>query len=138
MFGEHKIEIVPKNNQVPTGTVESPIDVTTTYVVKYNGQVLPEAMNKDKALSIPPNTPEDKEALAMIVVPLPSISGNTVPIVKVISPAIGISVLFDGASVTIEVNSLILLQNDTSKWIEHNRYSKRPEFPLFWLKVRAT
>ena len=104
MLEGHKIEIVPKDNQVPTGTVESPIDVTTKYVVKYNGQVMPEAMtNKDKPMSIPPNTPEDKEALAMIVVPMPAITGNTVPIVKIISPATGLSVLFDGSSVTVEV-----------------------------------
>jgi len=102
MFKDHKIEFVPKTEgSVPAGSPQQPIDVKSLYVVKHNGQVLADALTPEKRTTIPPNTPEDKQELADVMLIKPETSGNKDHIIGLFSYTTGIRVLFDGSSVTI-------------------------------------
>jgi hypothetical protein len=102
MFEGHKIEFVPKNEgSVPAPTKDQPIDVKSLYQVKYNGQVLADALNPEKRTTIPPNTPEEKQEVADIMLVKPESSGNKVEIVAFVSRVTGLKVMFDGSSITV-------------------------------------
>jgi len=101
MFEGHRVEIVPKNEGSIPATPTSPIDVKSLYQIKYNGQVLADAMTPEKRTTIPPNTPEDKQEVADIWMVTPETSGNKDHIIGLFSHVTGVKVLFDGTSVTI-------------------------------------
>jgi hypothetical protein len=100
LFKGHRIEIVPKSGQVPSGDASRPVGIKN-FVVKYNGQELPDALTAEKRTTIPPNTPQDKQEVADIMLIKPETSGNSEPIVGVFAYPVGLAVLFDGSSVTV-------------------------------------
>jgi hypothetical protein len=100
LFKGHRIEIVPKSGQVPTGEPSQPIGVKS-YTVKYNGQELPDALNLEKRTIIPPTTPQDKQELADVKLIKPEVSGNKEPVIAIYSKPAGLLVFFDGSSVTV-------------------------------------
>ncbi|OQV21904.1 Vitellogenin-6 [Hypsibius exemplaris] len=102
MFEGHKIEFVPKTEgAAPAVQPNQPIDVKSLYVVKYNGQVLADALTPEKRTTIPPNTPQDKQELADVMLIKPETSGNKNEIIGFYSRVTGLKVLFDGSSVTV-------------------------------------
>jgi hypothetical protein len=106
MFEGHRIEFIPKTGAaIPTGNPQQPIDVKSLYVVKYNGQVLADALTPEKRTTIPPNSPQDKQEVADIMLVKPESTGNKDVIIALISRVTGIKVLFDGSSVTVLVRS---------------------------------
>jgi len=100
LFKGHRVEIVPRGGQVPTGDASQPIGIKN-FVVKYNGQEVADALTPGKRTTVPLNTPEDKQEVADIMLVSPEVSGNKEPIVAIISQATGMKVFFDGSSVTV-------------------------------------
>ena len=97
---------MPKTEgSVQAPTAQQAIDVKSQYVVKYNGQVLADALTPEKRTTIPPNTPEDKQELGDVMIIKPESSGNKVDIIGFVSRVTGLKVLFDGSSVTVLVSS---------------------------------
>jgi len=102
MFEGHRIEFVPKTEaSVATIRPEQTIDVKTLYTVKYNGVELKDVLVPEKRTTIPPNTPEDKQEVADIMLIKPESSGNKDFIIGLISRVTGLRILFDGSSVTV-------------------------------------
>jgi hypothetical protein len=99
LFKGHRIEIVPKSAP-GTSDPSQPIGIKN-YVVKYNGQEIPDALTAEKRTTIPPNTPQEKQEVADVMLIKPESSGNKEPIVGILSTPTGLLVLFDGSSVTV-------------------------------------
>jgi hypothetical protein len=101
LFKGHRIEIVPRGGQVPTSDPSQPIGIKN-FIVKYNGQEIPDALTPEKRTTIPPNFPQDKQEIADVMLIRPETSGNKEPIVGILSTPTGLLVLFDGSSVTVQ------------------------------------
>jgi hypothetical protein len=98
LFKGHRIEILPTGNA--QSTPQNPISMKN-FVVKYNGQELADALTPEKRTTIPPNTPEDRQEVANIMMLKPEATGNKEHIVGIVSQTTGLTVLFDGSSVTV-------------------------------------
>jgi hypothetical protein len=99
IFQGHRIEVIPTGNAAQSSPQSPPS--MKNFVVKYNGQELKDALTPEKRTTIPPNLPEDKQELADIMLVKPEHTGNKEPVLAIISRVTGLTVVFDGASVTV-------------------------------------